>query len=88
MKRTPELRTLSEDHHHGLVHVRTKRGCYVRPEVRFTPYSRLPANSDHPARRNPAAIGALDTSVSAIKGLLPALSERRETVPAASRSSA
>ena len=25
MKRTPELRTLSEDHHHGLVHARRLR---------------------------------------------------------------
>src|SRR5215211_3018376 len=27
MKRTPELRTLSEDHHHGLVHARRLRGA-------------------------------------------------------------
>ena len=27
MKRTPELRTLSEDHHHGLVQARRLRGA-------------------------------------------------------------
>src|SRR5215211_1374940 len=33
MKRTPELRTLSEDHHHGLVHARRLRRATEADEV-------------------------------------------------------
>lgn len=33
MKRTPELRALSEDHHHGLVHARRLRRAAEGDEV-------------------------------------------------------
>lgn len=32
MKRAPELRSLSEDHHHGLVHARRLRKAAARDE--------------------------------------------------------
>ena len=34
MKRTPELRTLSEDHHHGLVYARRLRRAAEGDEAR------------------------------------------------------
>jgi iron-sulfur cluster repair protein YtfE (RIC family) len=36
MKRTPELRTLSEDHHHGLVHARRLQGAAEGDEAHPT----------------------------------------------------
>ena len=36
MKRTPELRTLSEDHHHGLVHARRLRRA-AEGDAGYTP---------------------------------------------------